>query len=122
MNQEFSDSGRRSRLIAARQEKISKEVAEERAKSQKSLEVRIKSERFVPQQLDIEAELKRDTVGLVKLDEFQRIRESIEQRQVKDEGAEKRKAAKKTKIDRVKLSFDDDDGEDIVGVFCMRNV
>jgi protein FAM50 len=71
----------------------------------------------VSQALDVEAELKRDTVGLVHLDEFQRRREQLElekQRKLEEAarkaklGAVAGKIKKKSLVDKGKLSFDDD--------------
>lgn len=75
------------------------------------------ADRFVPAKLDVESDLKRDTVGLVQRDQFQRIREKIEQtkREQQQKADDSLKRKKKHTLQTNKLSFDDDledEGED----------
>lgn len=97
----------------------------ERERIARDSQVNVGSDKFVSQALDVEAELKRDTVGLVHLDEFQRIRGQLEEekkRKEEEAAAASRKARiggvavkqkKKSMLQKGKLSFDDDlDGDD----------
>ncbi|KAJ1958313.1 hypothetical protein EC988_000381 [Linderina pennispora] len=79
--------------------------------------VKHSSERFVAQENSVESKLKLSTVGLVKLEEFQRIKGALEEeRQRKaantlvDSEAARPKKQKKKKI--AKLSFGDDSEEE----------
>ena len=112
--QQFKGSGQqilaRKRLEKAR-EKMLESFASERERIVRDNQVNIGSDKFVSQALDVEQELKRDTVGLVHLDEFQRIREQLEAKKRKaQELQSNNKKLKKNLIDKGKLSFDDDMG------------
>lgn len=90
------------------------EFSKERERIKRENTVRIGKDKFVTQELDVESQLKRDTIGLVNLDEFQRIREQLqEQKRREREPVEKQPKAKKRLIDKSKLSFGDEEEEDV---------
>lgn len=73
---------------AARQKALEKQRTEMLAESQrkreeivKDTQVRIGNDKFVSQNESVENELKRQTVGLVRLEDFQRIRDTIQAQQ-----------------------------------------
>ncbi|KAI8920337.1 hypothetical protein PhCBS80983_g01528 [Powellomyces hirtus] len=80
----------------------------------KDKQVHIGADKFVAQNDWVDNELKRQTVGLVQLEDFQRIRESLDKKRQEDlerEQAALLKQKRKKKKEKVKLSFDMD-GED----------
>ncbi|KAJ3175427.1 hypothetical protein HDU87_006247 [Geranomyces variabilis] len=80
----------------------------------KDKQVHIGADKFVAQNDWVDNELKRQTVGLVQLEDFQRIRESLDkkrQEEMEREQVALLKSKRKKKKDRVTLSFDLD-GED----------
>ncbi|KAJ3158304.1 hypothetical protein HDU86_003013 [Geranomyces michiganensis] len=81
----------------------------------KDKQVHIGADKFVAQNDWVDNELKRQTVGLVQLEDFQRIRESLDkkrQEEVEREQAALLKSKRKKKKERITLSFDvDGDGE-----------
>ncbi|TPX63059.1 hypothetical protein SpCBS45565_g06909 [Spizellomyces sp. 'palustris'] len=83
----------------------------------KEKQVHIGADKFVAQNDWVDSELKRQTIGLVQLEDFQRIRESLDQKRREDiekEQAALLKQKRKKKKEKIKLSFDLDgeDGED----------
>ena len=76
------------------------------------------SDKFVVQTDWVDSELKRQTVGLVNLEDFQRIRSTLEeQNRLKKDSGTKEKAVDKSKLknkkrDQAVLSFGDEEEED----------
>ncbi|KAJ3148284.1 hypothetical protein HDU89_004881 [Geranomyces variabilis] len=87
----------------------------------KDKQVHIGADKFVAQNDWVDNELKRQTVGLVQLEDFQRIRESLDkkrQEEMEREQAALLKSKRKKKKERVTLSFDldgEDDAEQDLG-------
>ncbi|KAI8823605.1 XAP5, circadian clock regulator-domain-containing protein [Fimicolochytrium jonesii] len=85
----------------------------------KEKQVHIGADKFVAQNDWVDNELKRQTVGLVQLEDFQRIRESLD-KQRREEVERERDAAlknkRKKKKEKVKLSFDLDGEEETLEV------
>ncbi|RKP23200.1 XAP5, circadian clock regulator-domain-containing protein, partial [Syncephalis pseudoplumigaleata] len=80
-------------------------------------EVKIGKEKFVVQDGNLEASLKESTVGLVQLEEFQRIRAQLQEEKERqaaqtNELQVEKKKKKKKKRDKVMVSFDMDDDND----------
>ncbi|KAI9089599.1 XAP5, circadian clock regulator-domain-containing protein [Phlyctochytrium arcticum] len=81
----------------------------------KEKQVHIGADKFVAQNDWVDNELKRQTIGLVQLEDFQRIRESLDQKrreEIEKERAAILKQKRKKKKEKVKLSFDVDDEEE----------
>ncbi|KAI8586654.1 XAP5, circadian clock regulator-domain-containing protein [Geranomyces variabilis] len=87
----------------------------------KDKQVHLGADKFVAQNDWVDNELKRQTVGLVQLEDFQRIRESLDkkrQEEMEREQAALLKSKRKKKKERVTLSFDldgEDDAEQDLG-------
>jgi protein FAM50 len=113
---DFKVSGdvNRQRMMEKQREKMLSDFAKQKEKITKESEVKIGSDKFVSQILDVEAELKRDTVGLVQLDEFQRIRDSLIEKKRKEQDSREDKKKRKKKVENIKskLSFGDEDEEE----------
>lgn len=101
----------RQLLLERQREKMMKDIQAQRQKIHETAQVNISTDKFVPQLLDNESQLKRETVGLVKLEEFTKIREANEKKP-EDSGAQKEKPKKQSLVKKSKLSFDDDDEEE----------
>ena len=108
-------------LMEKQRERMMHDFAQQRDRIVKENQVNVAKDKFITQALDTDAQLKKDTVGLVHLDEFQRIRERLKQtQQEEDEALRDRKRQRKQdekrkrqRLDRAKLSFagsDDDEG------------
>lgn len=111
------DAGRKEALEKQRTTMLSdfeKQKAELAAKSQ----VKIGSDKFVSETDYTDNALKAQTVGLVHLEDFQRIREDLDKQRLEQlQGGQKdlkggEKKRKKKKADKVKLSFDFDDEDE----------
>ncbi len=75
--------------------------------------VNLGSEKFISQTETIENDLKRKTIGLVKLEDFQRIKDELNNKETEVNEKKSIKTKKKKNLDRGKLSFGDDDEEEI---------
>ncbi|RKP12997.1 FAM50A protein [Piptocephalis cylindrospora] len=121
MSDSQAEELRQKRLAKQREEEIRRRE-EHRAQISKESEVRIGRDKFTSVKGGVEQSLKHSTVGLVKLEDFQRIRGAIEEQQqreaartaLKDKSG-KRKGRGKGKASAM-LSFGDDeeggDGEE----------
>lgn len=82
----------------------------------------VKNSRFVRQTIDAESELKRESVGLVKLQEFQRIKETLERGESTStattktnqpvDAKEEKESIKRRRLQKNTLSFGDEVDED----------
>ncbi|KAJ1965314.1 hypothetical protein IWQ62_002695 [Dispira parvispora] len=111
------DSQRHLALEKAR-DKMLNNFERQRDKISKDNDVRIGSGKFVTQSVNVETKLKTSTVGLVQLEDFQRIRGELEERKARAAAktlpAEKERLRKKRKTKTIgKLSFQMDDAEDV---------
>lgn len=94
-------------LQLEREREIMKEIfREKREKIRKDNRIAINTEKFVKESDDLNKKLAKDTVGLVHLNQFQKIREDIEtdKNREKEEEEKKRKLLKKQAASR--LSFE----------------
>ncbi|KAJ1987920.1 hypothetical protein H4R33_002648 [Dimargaris cristalligena] len=109
------DSQRHAQLEKARTQLLS-DFERQRQQISKDSNVRMGTDRFVSHQASVETQLKQSTVGLVKLEDFQRIRGELEeekariaaQTQKAGNGKPKKKKQKEKKL----LSFDFDDPDE----------
>ncbi|KAI8148968.1 XAP5, circadian clock regulator-domain-containing protein [Fennellomyces sp. T-0311] len=108
--------GQRQAMLEKARRKIYEESERERQKISKQNEVRVGSDKFVATTNDIESQLKSSTIGLTELHDYRKIKENLEEQQMREAaktaplGDEKKKKRKKNK-GAVKLSFADDDEE-----------
>ncbi|TPX42686.1 hypothetical protein SeMB42_g04852 [Synchytrium endobioticum] len=100
---------RRLALLEKQRARDLAELQEKREHIQKTNQVKLGADRFVSQNQDRESELKRQTVGLVKLEDFQRIRDSIDKAQTEEGIGTASKKKKRKPESKAKLSFGDDD-------------
>ncbi|KAI7886924.1 XAP5-domain-containing protein [Lichtheimia hyalospora FSU 10163] len=106
--------GQRQTMLEKARRKIYEESERERQKIAKQNEVRVGSDKFVTTKNDIESQLKSSTIGLTELRDYRKIKENLQEQQMREAaktaplGEEKRKKRKKNKAS-VKLSFADDD-------------
>ncbi|KAJ1654968.1 hypothetical protein IWQ61_005195 [Dispira simplex] len=111
------DSQRHLALEKARDQMLNN-FERQRDKISKDNDVRIGSGKFVTQSVNVETKLKTSTVGLVQLEDFQRIRGELEEHKARAAAktlpAEKEKLRTKRKAKTIdKLSFQMDDPEDV---------
>ncbi|KAJ3092014.1 hypothetical protein HK102_011641 [Quaeritorhiza haematococci] len=103
--------GQRQMFLEKQREKMLEDVKKKKEEIRRETQVRIGSDKFISQNDFTESELKRQTIGLVQLEDFQRIRETLELEDRKrlegDELAKLKKKKRKKTTDRAKLSFDD---------------
>ncbi|TPX35912.1 hypothetical protein SmJEL517_g01849 [Synchytrium microbalum] len=111
----MADSVAEQRRLAQLEKQRSKDVEElQRRKNeiQKSSNVKVGSDRFVSHTNDADDELKRQTVGLVRLEDFQRIRDNIDKARQdeleKGRSIDKVSKKKRKPESKAKLSFGDD--------------
>ena len=107
----------RQKALESERQQLMTDIQREREKIVADSHIDISANRFVSAKLDVESSLKRDTIGLVQLNQFQKIREQLEQKEAEarkkqDERNTKRK--QKSTIEKSKLSFDDEDAEEEV--------
>ncbi|CAI2170757.1 6776_t:CDS:2 [Funneliformis geosporum] len=103
--------GQRQAMLEKQRAKMLSEFEKQREKITKDNQVNITNSKFVTQYEDVEDSLKKETIGLVKLEDFQKIRKEI---QVQKEREAARTAElkyekfkkKRKKTEKVKLSFD----------------
>ncbi|RGB36011.1 XAP5, circadian clock regulator-domain-containing protein [Rhizophagus diaphanus] len=112
-----SSEGQRQAMLEKQRAKMMSEFEKQREKITKDNQVNITNSKFVTQYEDVEDSLKKETIGLVKLEDFQKIRKEI---QVQKEREAARTAElkydkfkkKRKKTEKVKLSFDVEDGDE----------
>lgn len=83
MSDSQSEDLRQKRLAKQREEEV-RRLEEHRAQISKESEVRIGRDKFTTVKGGVEQSLKHSTVGLVKLEDFQRIRGAIEEQQQRE--------------------------------------
>ncbi|KAI9497590.1 FAM50A protein [Zychaea mexicana] len=109
--------GQRQAMLEKARRKIYEESERERQKIAKQNEVRVGSDKFVATTNDIESQLKSSTIGLTELRDYRKIKENLEEQQMREAAQtaplsdEKKKKRKKKKAS-VKLSFAVDDEEE----------
>ncbi|RKP06169.1 FAM50A protein [Thamnocephalis sphaerospora] len=112
-----SSEGQRQVMLEKRREQMMRDFEQQREKIQKDSDVKIGKDRFIVEDNSIEHSLKASTVGLMQLEDFQRVREQLQQEkereaartnELKDE-----KKKRKKKREKMVVSFDMDD-EDAV--------
>ncbi|KAJ3075403.1 hypothetical protein HDU98_008232 [Podochytrium sp. JEL0797] len=94
------------------------DIRKQKDKISKDAEVRIGKDKFVTQTDSVQSELIKHTVGLVKLEDFQKIKESLHKK--RQEEIERGLSAtaststkkRKDKTNKAKLSFSFDDGDE----------
>ena len=96
---------------------IMKEIFKEKRDSlRKESKISISTDKFVKQTDDLSGKLARDTVGLVRLEQFQKIREDIEQSDgpgtAEEREAERERQRKRLQAAQARLSFADELEED----------
>ncbi|CAG8512967.1 8808_t:CDS:2 [Funneliformis caledonium] len=109
--------GQRQAMLEKQRARMLSEFEKQREKITKDNQVNITNSKFVTQYEDVEDSLKKETIGLVKLEDFQKIRKEI---QVQKEREAARTAElkyekfkkKRKKTEKVKLSFDLEEGEE----------
>ncbi|ORX82842.1 XAP5-domain-containing protein [Basidiobolus meristosporus CBS 931.73] len=105
-----NSEGLRQAMLEKQRQKMLDDFEKKREQITKDSKVRIGSDKFVSQHDSTETMLKKSTIGLVQLEDFQRIRSEIELRRaqeaaktlVKDDDKKKRKKKKK---ETSRLSF-----------------
>ncbi|KAJ3217818.1 hypothetical protein HDU67_007235 [Dinochytrium kinnereticum] len=95
------------------------EINKKKDQIRKETEVKIGAEKFVAQNDVVQSELIKHTVGLVKLEDFQRIRENLDKRRQEEIEAKLAKSSlaaslkkKRKKETKSKLSFAEDEEEE----------
>ncbi|KAF9976602.1 hypothetical protein BGZ73_008205 [Actinomortierella ambigua] len=112
-----AQEGQRHKHLEKQREKMLAEFEQQRLQIAKESDVKITKDKFVSQHDNVEEALKKQTVGLVHLKDFQNIRQELEE-QKKREAAktsalvQDKKVKKKAKKKVSKLSFADDDEEE----------
>ncbi|KAJ1674162.1 hypothetical protein EV182_003837 [Spiromyces aspiralis] len=113
--------GRRQELLEKQREQMLAEFERQKKQIAKESEVGVGADRFVSQNEGMEAVLKQSTVGLVKLEDFQRIREMLEEEKQREAAktlvkkSEKTKKKHKKHTQAAKLSFGIDGEEEAEG-------
>jgi len=107
-----SAEGARQHLLEKRRNQMLEDYQKQKMQIAKDNNIKIGNDKFVTQNDVTEAELKKRTIGLVMLEDFQRIREQIDEKNKKGEEVIKTKKKKKKKIMKQKLSFGDFDNEE----------
>ncbi|KAG0235947.1 hypothetical protein BGW42_004402 [Actinomortierella wolfii] len=112
-----AQEGQRHKHLEKQREKMLAEFEQQRLQIAKESEVKITKDKFVSQHDNVEEALKKQTVGLVHLKDFQTIRQELEE-QKKREAAktsalvQDKKVKKKAKKKVSKLSFADEDEDE----------
>ncbi|KAI7864627.1 FAM50A protein [Spinellus fusiger] len=107
--------GQRQTMLEKARRKIYEESERERQKISKLNEVRVGSDKFIATTGDIETQLKSSTIGLTELRDYRKIKENLEEQQLREAaktaplGEERRKKRKKKQM--MRLSFTDEDEE-----------
>ncbi|KAJ1921194.1 hypothetical protein H4219_000793 [Mycoemilia scoparia] len=113
--------GYRHSLLEKQRQAMLADFDRQKKKITKDSEIIVGNDRFVSENDGMEATLKKSTVGLVKLEDFQRIRENLEEQREREAAKTAVKKEKKTKkrkkyTEATKLSFDvGDDEEEVAG-------
>ncbi|CAG8555846.1 6405_t:CDS:2 [Paraglomus brasilianum] len=114
-----SSEGQRQAMLEKQRAKMLSDFEKQREKITKDNQVNVTSSKFVTQNADVEGFLKKETVGLYKLEDFQKIRMEIEVQKEREAArtselkTDKLKKSKKKKKPEVKLSFDIDGEEEV---------
>ncbi|CAG8580393.1 16810_t:CDS:2, partial [Acaulospora colombiana] len=112
-----SSEGQRQAMLEKKRAKMLSDFEKQREKIAKDNQVNITTSKFVTQYDDVEDSLKKETIGLVKLEDFQKIRKELQVQkereaartaELKDDKIKK----KRKKKEKVKLSFYTDDADD----------
>ncbi|KAI8326311.1 XAP5-domain-containing protein [Martensiomyces pterosporus] len=124
-----SDSQRHEYLKRQR-DRMLEEISEKRRQIAKDNEVKIGAQKFVTEEGSVENKLKLSTIGLVKLEEFQRIKGELEEERqreaaqtlIKEEAKKQKPKAHKRKAKKAigTLSFGDDDEDGSEDVVVMK--
>ncbi|KAF9167973.1 hypothetical protein DFQ27_005370 [Actinomortierella ambigua] len=115
-----AQEGQRHKHLEKQREKMLADFEQQRIQIAKDSDVKITKDKFVSQHDNVEEALKKQTVGLVHLKDFQNIRQELEE-QKKREAAktstivQDKKSKKKAKKKVSKLSFAEDDEEEEEG-------
>jgi len=104
--------GARQHLLEKRRNQMLEDYQKQKMQIAKDNNIKIGNDKFVTQNDSTETELKKRTIGLVMLEDFQRIREQIDEKNKKGEEIIKPKKKKKKKIQKNKLSFADFEEEE----------
>ncbi|KAI9261440.1 FAM50A protein [Phascolomyces articulosus] len=109
--------GQRQAMLEKARRKIYEESERERQKISKQNEVRVGSDKFVATTNDIESQLKSSTIGLTELRDYRKIKENLEEQQMREAAqtaplSDDKKKKRKKKKASVKLSFAIDDDEE----------
>jgi len=104
--------GARQHLLEKRRNQMLEDYQKQKMQIAKDNNIKIGNDKFVTQNDVTETELKKRTIGLVMLEDFQRIREQLDEKNKKGEEVIKPKKKKKKKIMKQKLSFGDFDNEE----------
>ncbi|CAG8479578.1 8736_t:CDS:10 [Ambispora gerdemannii] len=114
-----SAEGQRQVMLEKQRAKMLSDFEKQREKIAKDNQVNITANKFVTHYDDVEDSLKKETIGLVRLEEFQKIRKELEVQKEREAARtaelreDKAKKIKRKKKEKSKLSFDID-GEDSV--------
>ncbi|CAG8803677.1 13955_t:CDS:2, partial [Gigaspora rosea] len=73
-----SSEGQRQAMLEKQRAKMLSEFEKQREKIAKDNQVNITNSKFVTQYDDVEDSLKKETIGLVKLEDFQKIRKELQ--------------------------------------------
>ncbi|KAG2219050.1 hypothetical protein INT45_008894 [Circinella minor] len=109
--------GQRQAMLEKARRKIYEESEKERQKISKQNEVRVGSDKFVTTTSDIESQLKSSTIGLTELRDYRKIKENLQEQQMREAAqtaplSDDKKKKRKKKKASVKLSFALDDEEE----------
>ncbi|KAI9594243.1 XAP5, circadian clock regulator-domain-containing protein [Syncephalis fuscata] len=108
--------GQRQTMLEKQREQMMRDFEQQRRKIQKDAEVKIGKEKFIVEHGNLEASLKESTVGLVQLEDFQRIRAQLQEEKERqaaktNELIDEKKKKKKKKREKPIVSFDMDNEE-----------
>ncbi|RIB22842.1 XAP5, circadian clock regulator-domain-containing protein [Gigaspora rosea] len=112
-----SSEGQRQAMLEKQRAKMLSEFEKQREKIAKDNQVNITNSKFVTQYDDVEDSLKKETIGLVKLEDFQKIRKELQVQKEREAARtaelkeDKIKKKRKKKEEKVKLSFYSEDGD-----------
>ncbi|KAI8811434.1 XAP5, circadian clock regulator-domain-containing protein [Cladochytrium replicatum] len=105
--------GQRQAILEKQRKTMLDDIAKKKEQITKDTQVKIGSEKFVAQNDVGENELKKHTVGLVRLEDFERIKDALENKRKEEMDREAAKLhpkkKKKTNNAKAKLSFEDED-------------
>ncbi|RUP49514.1 XAP5, circadian clock regulator-domain-containing protein [Jimgerdemannia flammicorona] len=115
-----SSEGQRQAMLEKKRKEMLENFERQKKQIAKDNEVKVGADKFVSHASDIDAQLKQNTIGLVELQDFRKIRDELEEQKRKEAaktsllGEEKVKKKRKKDKTKVKLSFagDADEGED----------